>query len=266
MLKWNEFDRSHKIFVWMTGIFLVCLIIANLIGAMLFSFRLPFLKDPVLLSAGIIPFPVTFILTDLLNEFYGKQGARFVTFVGFGMSILVFLLLLAGSVLPVDSRTVMPQNVYQSVFELYSGMFVASLIAYLIAQLLDIQIFQIFRSITRHRFIWLRATGSTVISQLFDSLVITFIAFHANLFSLHATNGAVSVEFFPGSTGFSDWLFKFSLPVPTLWELAFGNYTWKFVIAVGITPFLYLGHYILARLMPRQEQALEGPSPEQNAS
>src|SRR5690606_10510296 len=111
MLIWNQFDRAHKDFVWMTAVFLTILNIANITSSMLFSFRLPFLSEPVLLSAGIIPFPVTFILTDLLNEFYGKQGARFVTYVGFGMSILVYLLLLVGEQLPVDpiSQITRPQ-------------------------------------------------------------------------------------------------------------------------------------------------------------
>jgi uncharacterized integral membrane protein (TIGR00697 family) len=232
MLTWNQFDRSHKVFVWMTAIFLTCLVIANITGSMLFSFQVPFLPEPVLLSAGIIPFPVTFILTDLLNEFYGKQGARFVTYVGFGMSVLVYLLLLVGEQLPVDpiSQITRPQFLHLS--QLYTGMFIASLTAYGVGQLLDIQIFHIFRAITRHRFIWLRATGSTVISQLFDSLLVTFIAFW----------GAHSPE--------------------TLWKLALGNYTWKFLIAVGITPLLYLGHGLLSWLLPRQEQALEAVEPE----
>jgi len=226
-LKWETFDRSHKIFVWMSGIFLTCLIIANLIGSMLFSFRLDFLKDPVLLSAGVIPFPVTFILTDLLNEFYGKQGARFVTFVGFGMSILVFLLLSVGNLLPVDPISQITKPVYFTVSTQYTGMFIASLTAYLVGQLLDIQVFQAFRRLTGHKLIWLRATGSTVISQLFDSILVTFIAFWA------------------------------SYPTETLLRLALGNYTWKFLIAVGITPLLYLGHILLQRLIPRQEAALQ---------
>jgi len=106
-------------------------------------------------------------------------------------------------------------------------MFAASLTAYVIGQLLDIQLFQAFRKITQHRYIWLRATGSTVISQLFDSILVTFIAFWGE----H--------------------------PTEILLRLALGNYTWKFVVAVAITPLLYLGHGLLRRLMPRQEASLE---------
>lgn len=226
MSQWSGFDRSQKIYVWLCAIFLTSLIIANLVGSLLFSFHVPWREEVVLLSAGIIPFPVTFLLTDLLNEFYGQKGARFVTYVGFGMSILVYVFLSIGDLLPVDTRTVMPKGVYHTVASQYTGMFVASLTAYLVGQLLDIKLFHVFRGITRHRFIWLRATGSTVVSQLFDSLIVTFVAFWGEM------------------------------QVADMLELATGNYQWKFLIAVGITPLLYMGHALLQRLMPHQEAAV----------
>jgi uncharacterized integral membrane protein (TIGR00697 family) len=234
-MRWNQFDISHKVFAWMAAIFVICLVIADLVGAMLFSFHLNvFGKDiSVLLSAGIIPFPVTFILTDLLNEYYGKEGARFVTWIGFGMCFLVFGLLSVGGHLPVDvAKTQIPLPVFNVISQQYTGMFIASLTAYLIGQMLDIQVFHLIRSATKHRFIWLRATGSTVISQLIDSLLVTFIAFWGNL------------------------------PPETLFQLALSNYVWKFVIAVGITPLLYFGHGILQKLMPMQEHVLEQSEPE----
>jgi queuosine precursor transporter len=231
-LTWNAFDRAHKIYVWMAAVFVVSLVIANLIGAMLFSFRLSFLPEPVLLSAGIIPFPITFILTDLLNEFYGKQGARFVTWVGFGMCLLTFAFLSVGEHLPLDARTLISKPVFMTISTQYTGMFIASLTAYLIGQMLDIQVFHLFRSITKHRFIWLRATGSTVISQLFDSIIVTLIAFWGQM------------------------------PVGDMLQLATGNYTWKFIIAVSITPLLYLGHLVLRKLMPKQEALVEALVPE----
>lgn len=232
MLNWNNFDRSHKIYVWMAAIFVISLVIADLTGAMLFSFRLPFLPQPVLLSAGIIPFPITFILTDLLNEFYGKEGAKFVTWVGFGMCFLTFTFLYVGGLLPLDPHTFISKSVFMTISTQYTGMFIASITAYLFGQMLDIQVFHWFRSITKHRFIWLRATGSTVISQLVDSLIVTFIAFWGQM------------------------------QVSDILRLAFGNYTWKFIIAVGITPLLYLGHILLKKLMPQQEALLETLEPE----
>jgi uncharacterized integral membrane protein (TIGR00697 family) len=227
---WSAFTRPHRVFACLTAIFVICLVIADLIGALLFSFSVPWPgggKLPVLLSAGIIPFPVTFILTDLINEFYGKEGARFVTWVGFAMCFLVFGFLFVGDHLPVDARTLIPKPVFTTLSSQYTGMFLASMTAYLIGQMLDIQIFHRLRAVTGHRFIWLRATGSTVLSQLFDSLIVTFIAFM-------------------GQMAVSDIL-----------RLALGNYTWKFIIAVGITPLLYVGHALLRRLMPLQEARLE---------
>lgn len=232
MLNWKNFDRSHKVFVWMAAIFVICLVIADLTGAMLFSFKLDGLNEPVLLSAGIIPFPVTFILTDLLNEYYGKEGARFVTWVGFGMCLLTAALLYLGGLLPVDAHTFIPKPTFMLISNQYMGMFVASLVAYLIGQMLDIQVFHMFRAVTKHRYIWLRATGSTVVSQLFDSLIVSFIAFW-------------------GQMQFHD-----------IFRLALGNYTWKFIIAVGITPLLYLGHIILGKLIPKQEKLVESVEPE----
>jgi queuosine precursor transporter len=224
--------RSQQVFVYLTAIFVICLVIAELTGAMLFSFTMTlplFLgggKLPVLLSAGIIPFPVTFILTDLLNEFYGSKGARFVTWVGFSMCFLVFGLLWVAQHLPLDEKTLITKEAFDMIAVQYSGMFLASLTAYIIGQMLDIQVFHWLRAKTGHRFIGLRATGSTLISQLFDSFIVCFIAFS-------------------GQMSFADVV-----------HVSWNNYLWKFIIAVLITPLLYLGHSFLTRLMPRQEERL----------
>ncbi len=219
-------NRKDQAFIWMVGLFLTCLVVANLIGSLLFSFEIPFefpfdniLGHHVLLSAGIIPFPVTFILTDLLNEFYGKQTARFVTLLGFVMSLLVFGLLSIGEHLPTDPVSPLTHPQYIHFSGLYTGMFVASLLAYTVGQLLDIQIFDLFKQWTGSRYIWVRAQGSTVISQFFDSIIVTFVAFS-------------------GSLAFAD-----------LTQLALSNYLWKFLIVILITPLLYLGHALLRKII-----------------
>ncbi len=220
--------HRHIVFLWMTSIFLTCLVVANLTGSLLFSFDLPFntpIGQRVLLSAGIIPFPVTFILTDLLNEFYGKQAARFVTLIGFIMSLLVFVFLSIGEHLPTDAISPLTHGQYIHFSGLYTGMFTASLLAYGVGQLLDIQVFHVFRQWTGSRLIWVRAQGSTLISQLFDSLIVTFVAFSG------------------------------TLAVSDMAQLALSNYTWKFLIVVLITPLLYLGHTILKRTLARASTA-----------
>lgn len=219
--RWERFNIEQKVFVWLAAVFVTSLVVANLVGAYLFTiplpFSLPFAGDRALLSAGIIAFPVTFILTDLLNEFYGQKGARFVTFTGLGMSVLAFMIFWAGEQVTPAENTVISREEYLAFSANYSGMFIASLTAYLVGQLLDIFVFHQFKKVTKNRFLWLRATGSTVISQVFDSLIVTFIAFADNL------------------------------PVEVILTIAASNYVWKFLIAVGVTPFLYVGQITIRR-------------------
>lgn len=225
----REFDVRKQLFIWLCAVFVVSLVIANLIGAYLFSFSLPFALPLVgataVLSAGIIPFPVTFLLTDLINEFYGKKGARFVTWIGFGMSVLVFLLLKAGEQLPYMATPpesgLITQTQFFSFSTNYSGMFVASLTAYLVGQMLDIWIFGLFKFTLKDKHLWVRATGSTVISQIFDSLLVTYIAFNDNM------------------------------PLGDILHIAASNYVWKFLIAVGITPLLYIGQAGIRKVLQK---------------
>lgn len=171
------------------------------------------------MSAGIIPFPLTFVLTDLINEFYGKQVARNVTLLGLGMAVFTFLILLVARLLPASPNSPIPQEMFNQVFGLSNRMFVASLAAYLLGQLLDIQVFHALRRLTQERMLWLRATGSTVVSQLFDSLIVTFIAFAG------------------------------TLPVADISVVALNNYGVKFLVAVALTPICYLGHALIRRLL-----------------
>lgn len=233
-LQWSAMISLHSFFIpaqvpprslvlgVMTALFVICLVVANLVGSMLFSFELPFYTpwgNEVLLSSGIILFPVTFILTDLLNEFYGATTARFVTLIGFIMSMVVYGFLKLGLHLPIDERSLLSYDQFGVFSGLYTNMAVASLTAYWVGQLLDIQVFNWFYQLTKNRMIWLRAQGSTLISQWVDSLLVSFIAF----------SGTLSRE--------------------TIWQVALSDYAWKFVIVLSITPVLYLGHFVLRHLI-----------------
>src|SRR6185369_10621186 len=100
-----ELDARQKVYLYLTGIFLTALLIGDTIGSKLFVVDIPlgFTHLPATLSVGAIWFPVTFLLTDVINEFYGSAGARFVTFLGFWMAILAFLVLLASRLIPAAS-------------------------------------------------------------------------------------------------------------------------------------------------------------------
>jgi uncharacterized integral membrane protein (TIGR00697 family) len=204
-------DRKHRFFVWLCAIFVAALITGDFVGGKFWVLH------GHTLSAGIIPFPLTFVLTDIVNEFYGTEGARRLTFVGLGAAIFVWGVIRLSLALPSSPMSPIPDAVFRSAFGTSSRLYVASLTAYLIGQMLDITIFYILREITGHRFLWLRATGSTVLSQAIDSLSVSFV-------------------FLVGTR-----------PLSFIIENAFNNYLGKLIMAVLLTPLIYAGHAILRR-------------------
>ena len=214
---------SLTLYTWLAACFVTALIVANLLGAYLLE--VPALNgSPITFSAGILCFPLTFLLTDLLNEFYGAAGARQVTWLGFGMSLLTFGFLWVAQHLPVSESTVLSQLAFMDVSSQFTGMVVASLTAYLVGQFFDIALFGWFKRLTGgSRLLWLRATGSTVLSQLFDSILVGFIAFWGEL------------------------------PVPVITGIVFANYGVKLVVSIGITPLLYLGYGLLNQFLSRSQ-------------
>jgi queuosine precursor transporter len=206
-------DRKQRLYVWITAVFVSALIAGDLIGGKFF--RVYGLD----LSVGMIPFPLTFVLTDIVNEFYGKEGARRVTFVGLGAAVFVFTCINVALALPVSPESPMSQELFEQAFGWSARLYVASLVAYVIGQLLDISIFQIFLRLTGHKWLWLRATGSTVASQIIDSLVVNFVLL----------TGKKSAEF--------------------ILTAARNGYAVKLVIALCMTPLIYVGRRAFLRYL-----------------
>jgi uncharacterized integral membrane protein (TIGR00697 family) len=204
-------DDKQKFYVWLTAIFVAALITSDLIGAK--YFRLGGFD----LSVGMIPFPLTFLLTDIVNEFYGTEGARRLTFVGLGVAIFVFAIINLAIALPTSPESPMVGAQFKAVFGWSSRLYIASLSAYLVGQLLDISAFLALRKLTGHRLLWLRSTGSTVLSQLVDTIVVNFVLLVGTK-SMHYI--AVIVR---------------------------NSYLVKLAIAVGLTPVIYAGHAVLRR-------------------
>ncbi len=206
-------SRPVQLFVFLNSLFLTFLIMAEVIGAKLFSFF------GFTMTLGVIPFPVTFIVTDLLNEYYGRRGVRWTTIIGMCMVILSYFLILIGMSIPAIPDSPVTDEAFENVFFNSSMVILGSITAYLIGQLIDIQVFHVLRVRTKNRHIWLRATGSTIVSQLIDSFVVIFIAF------------------------------GLYLPFQKLIDIAFTNFAYKMAIAVSITPLLYLAHYGIDRFL-----------------
>jgi uncharacterized integral membrane protein (TIGR00697 family) len=215
------FDARQKLFITLVAVFVTCLIVGDLIGGKLSAFTLGGVDFTW--SVGMIPFPVTFLLTDLLNEFYGKRVARLVTMVGFFMAALTYGLIYVAAVPEFAPFTHgegwggMNETGFTNVFMGSQRMLLASMSAYLIAQFVDIGIFNLLKKRTGTRFLWLRATGSTAASQLIDTCVIQTIAF-AGL-----------------------------MPPEVIAKQALISYALKLMVAVGLTPLIYAGHAVVER-------------------
>jgi uncharacterized integral membrane protein (TIGR00697 family) len=216
-------------FVVLVAAFVTCLVVGDLIGGRLYGFEVGGLELAV--SAGMIPFPVTFLLTDLINEYYGKRLARVVTWIGLGMATLTLGLVLAAGALPSAPFTAISDACYSDVFTDSVRIFGASLGAYLIAQLTDIAVFHRLKRLTANRLLWLRATGSTAVSQLVDTVVIQSLAWV----------GTPQESLIP--------------------KLILTSYLVKLVVAVGLTPLVYAGHALVGRALGMQPVVL-GPDGE----
>ncbi|GJQ30871.1 MAG: membrane protein [Phycisphaerae bacterium] len=234
----TDLTTSQKVYVWLTGFFVACLIIADVVGVKLFrvplGFSIPVPWDSTPITAiehtcGMLTFPMTFILTDLVNEYYGKRGARRLTWIGLVMATFVLGVMTLAGVMPhLDAPYNIDPAHFNAVFGSSKVMFVSSLIAYLIGQMADIFLFGVIKRLTGGRFIWLRATGSTLVSQLIDSVAVAFLAFFLlrTLFpdpDAPAASAAQAVRI--GLTG----------------------YVLKFVLAIAVTPVIYAGHAVLRR-------------------
>jgi queuosine precursor transporter len=233
------FSVQQRLYLWLAGFFVASLLISDVIGIKLF--RIPVGARYLDHSCGMLTFPVTFLLTDLINEYYGKKAARRVTWIGLAMGIYAFLVINIALAMPYLPKpyNVAPEH-FEAVFAASRLMFVASLAAYLAGQLSDIWTFHLLKRFTRGRLLWLRATGSTVISQMIDSFVVSYIAFGLSRQLLPS----------PGSP---------PAPFGEILQIAATGYMLKFFIAIAVTPLIYLGHGLMHRFFNLQPLPAEDP-------
>lgn len=212
-------SKRNIVFIILTGIFVTNAIVAELIGGKLIQI------GPFLMSIGIIPWPVVFLTTDILNEYYGKKVVRRLSLITAGLIAYAFVVLFF--TLHVNAAPVSPvtNEQFTAVFGQSMWIIVGSIIAFLLAQFIDVSIFWMLREKTGGKMIWLRTTGSTIISQLVDTFVVLGIAF-----------------WLPGKISTSDFL-----------NAGVTNYTFKLIIAILLTPVIYLIHYLVDRYIGEKE-------------
>lgn len=167
-------ERRERIFLVLSGIFLLCLIVANVFAASkLIRIDLGF--HTIVVAAGILPYPVTFLATDLISELYGKERANFIVLVGFGVSLGLLAFIEVAKLVPALDET--QQTLFLGFFATNTRAVLASMLAYLAAQFLDVRLFHFWKDLTRGRHLWLRNNGSTVGSQLVDTVLVTTVLF-----------------------------------------------------------------------------------------
>jgi hypothetical protein len=223
--------RRERVFLVISGLFLGSLTMLNILGLTRFidlSFSVFGFDIPMPLAVGVLPYPVTFLCTDLISEVYGKKRASNVVWMGFFLNIWVAFVLWLGGVLPpevaMDPATGLPPEgtggrLFFEVQHLAFGSVIASMTAYLVAQLCDVHLYHFWKRLTNGRHLWLRNNGSTMVSQLVDSFaVMTVTHFYANGL--------------PIDTGLDLW--------PQLWTFILAGYVFKLVCAAVDTLPLYL--------------------------
>lgn len=211
----NLNNRKDIVYTTLAGFFVTNAIIGELIGGKLIQI------GPFSMSMGVLPWPIVLIVTDLVNEHFGKEGVRKLTYITMGLIAYAFVVLFAAMQVPAASFSPVKDEMFNGVFGQSLWIIVASIIAFFLSQLIDITLFYYFKNKTQGRHLWLRTAGSTAVSQIFDSLAIVGIAF-----------------WLPGFVKTADFL-----------NVALTNYSYKFIMAIGTIPFIYLAHHLINKLL-----------------
>lgn len=231
-------DKGVRLFIFLAAFFITNAIVAEFIGVKVFAFEdtvgiaplnwnLFGHQGSLMLSAGVLPWPIVFVTTDIINEYYGKKGVQLLSYIGVVMISFAFLILFAVIQLaPADfwissyEHQGVPnaQDAFSALFGQGAWMIVGSIIAFLLGQIIDAFVFDKLRRWTQDRLVWLRATGSTIVSQFIDSFVVLYIAF---------------------VLGPAQWSISQFMAVGTV------NYAYKFLVALSLTPIIYLAHYLI---------------------
>ncbi|SEF74647.1 queuosine precursor transporter [Flavobacterium urumqiense] len=207
-------SKKDTVYVVLAGIFITNAVVAELIGGKLIY------VGPYLMSIGILPWPIVFLTTDLINEYFGEKGVKKLSLITASLIAYYFVLLFFALRIPaVKGVNLVTDAQFNGVFGQSMWIIVGSITAFLVSQLIDVSIFHFFKNKTGNKMIWLRSTGSTVISQFFDSFIVLGIAFWMT--------GKMTTDVYIAS--------------------AFTGYFVKLIIAILLTPLIYLGHSLIEK-------------------
>lgn len=224
--------RRDILFLSLAGLFIASLVMGNIIGTTkfvtIFSFTMPgwlqsitpaLVRDGSIYTmsvpAGLLAYPVTFLVTDLISELYGRKKAQSVVWVGFFLNLYMLLMMSIGHWFPNTYGVSGGLNLFEGVYEFLIANTVSSMIAYLIAQSIDVRLFHYLKKLTKGKYLWIRNNGSTMFSQLIDSTTI------------------LSILYFSGNLG------ENVSTLAALGILIINSYLFKFFFALFDTPIFY---------------------------
>ena len=221
--------RRQWLFVFLAGLFVTNAITAELISNKLIEIPISFSINgnkigPFVTIVGVIPWPVVFIITDLLNEFYGEKAVRRISWITAILIAYCFIIVSIALQLPakeIPGSSLATNAEFGKVFGQAQAVIIGSIAAFLLSQIMDATLFHWIKRKTGNRYIWLRSTGSTVISQMVDTIVVLYIGF--------VLTGAITMNDF--------------------FNIAPTNYLLKLGIAILLTPVIYLGHYLVRKYL-----------------
>ncbi len=239
-------DKATKLFIFFTAFFVANALIAECIGGKIFSLEKLFNFPPLdislfgesglalSLTCGVILWPLEFVMTDIINEYYGPKAVKRISYIAVALISYAFLMFYVAMGVPAADfwySTGVAQGVpdmslaFNSVFGQGMWIIAGSLVAFLISQLVDVTVFHKIKKYTGEKKIWLRATGSTVVSQLVDSFIVLFIAFYIG----------------------KDWSLQRVLAICLV------NYAYKFTAAIFLTPLIYLMHNLIQKYLGKEK-------------
>jgi uncharacterized PurR-regulated membrane protein YhhQ (DUF165 family) len=241
-------ERRERVFLILAGVFICAMTMLNILGITRFI-----QLGPMALAVGVLPYPITFLCTDLICELYGKKRANFIVTLGLGLNFFILGTLWLANLIPSVGPEAMPPwqvlqlaesvalpngevlegsvEMFQLIYATTTGAVFASMMAYIAAQYCDVQLFHFWKRVTKGKHLWIRNNFSTMISQLVDSFMVILVTFGA--------------AYMAGS-----------FTLKALMVLMFSNYLFKFCIAILDTGPFYLGVYKLRTYLHLEEGEL----------
>ena len=245
-------NKQTILFIVLAGLFITNAILAEFIGVKIFSLEKSLGFTPLNfsllgienlafnLTAGVLLWPVVFILTDIINEYFGPRGVRFLSYLASALIVYAFIVVffavrlqpadfwptshITGNNPSLGSEVGNLNTAYSLIFGQGLWIILGSLIAFIFGQILDVYVFHKIKEKTGENGIWLRSTGSTIISQFIDSYIVLFIAFYFG----------------------AGWSLRQVLAIGTV------NYIYKFLVAVIITPLIYIIHHWIEKFLGKE--------------